>query len=573
MHTIHRLRTLLAQQQLDGYITPHNDQFNGEYLPPHAERLAYLTGFTGSAGLGIVTAAHAALFVDGRYTLQGQQQIDRAFWGVEPLTFTAMEAWLATHAKGLRIGFDPWLFTTQQHATWQGIATRSALTLCPTEGNFIDALWEGRPPATPLHIVEHPLTFAGETAEDKIQQLSNILSKAGVDYWIISCPQSLAWLLNIRAHTVPHTPVVNAFGLWGRDGTVRVFGAVASAPAFITWEDETSLIPALQGLQGTIGYDPATLPYALAEALNHHQTVVMEDPCLNPRARKNATEQQGARGAHIRDGAAVMTFLAWLEERLRSHAVTELEAAEHLYHCRAQQDYFKDTSFQTIAAAGPHGAIVHYQPTPETNTPLLPGLFLLDSGGQYLDGTTDITRTVAIGSSTEEQKQNFTRVLKGHIAIATALFPQGTTGHQLDALARQYLWAAGLDYLHGTGHGVGSYLCVHEGPQRISPRADGVPLQPGMILSNEPGYYKVGEYGIRLENLVLVREHPTYKGFLHFETLTCVPFDLTLMDKTMLTQGEVDWVNTYHSGIYTRFSPIFQTPELLKWLAKATQRL
>lgn len=559
------LRRDLATEQLTGLLIPRADQFQSEYVPPHAERLAWLTGFTGSAGFVIVLRDRAALFVDGRYTLQAQQEVDTALIDIIPAAATRPTDWLSAHiGPEDRIGFDPWLLTDKTVSGFRQTCVTRGAALVETPDNLIDRLWtEDRPlpPCGPVTL--HPVTCAGRDWRDKLAALRGTLAQEQAFAALVSDPASLCWLLNIRGRDVPHTPLVLAFALVPEIGTIEVFIDPERVPedvrsAFgtdVAWSAPDVLLPRLAALRDNrVLLDEATAPALFSTLLP--QARLTENPLLLPKACKTPTEIAGTRAAHARDGRALSAFLHWLETGAPD-GLTEIAAADRLEQFRRAHPEYIEPSFPTISGSGPNGAIVHYRATPASNRCLRAGeLYLVDSGAQYRDGTTDVTRTVFIGpgTPTAEMRDRFTRVLKGHIALATARFPRGTTGAQLDALARYWLWQAGLDYLHGTGHGVGSFLSVHEGPQGISSRASRTALEPGMILSNEPGYYREGAYGIRIENLLLVRDDlPQPDGaetpMLGFETLTLAPIDLRLVDFSLLTAEEQAWLAAYHQRV------------------------
>ena len=582
------LRRLLAQDGLQGFAIPRADEHQGEYVPPHAERLAWLTGFTGSAGMAIVLAQKAAIFVDGRYTLQVGSQIDQAVFEVRHIAEQPASAWLRESLSGGgQLGYDPWLHTAQGAARLRTACTAVGAELVPVPKNPIDRLWQDRPgrPDAPFEI--HPPELAGETSADKRSALAEELVARGVEAAVLTLPDSIAWLLNIRGRDVPRTPFPLSFAILRNDGGVSLFAAAGKVDGAlaqhlgdsVTVEPPDAFEAALAGFAGRkVLVDPATAADRIFQVLAAAGALVEReaDPCQLPKACKNAVELEGARNAHRRDGAALTRFLAWLAREAPGGGVDELAAADRLERYRRDSNLLRDLSFDTISGAGPNGAIVHYRVTPETNRKLEPGtLYLVDSGGQYPDGTTDVTRTVAIGAPTDEMRRRFTLVLKGHIALARARFPAGTTGSQLDTLARMALWADGLDYDHGTGHGVGSYLSVHEGPQRISKAPNSIALQPGMIVSNEPGYYRTGHYGIRIENLVAVREldlDGAERTMLGFETLTLAPIDRSLIDRGLLTAEEAAWVDGYHARVRERIGPLVD-PETAAWLEEATRPL
>ncbi|MGE5547203.1 MAG: aminopeptidase P family protein [Solirubrobacterales bacterium] len=574
------LREELARRGLDGFLVPRADEHQGEYVAPSSQRLAWLTGFTGSAGIAVVLPDRAAIFVDGRYTIQVRAEVDTTLF--EPLHLTELppSRWLAEALPtGARLGFDPWLHTADQLDAYRAACERANAVLVPSDGNPVDAVWLGRPPAPSAAIVAHDLTHAGRAAADKRAEIGRLLAEDRLDAAVLSDPASVAWLLNLRGGDVAYTPLPLAFAVVQADGSAELFvdsGRLAVAPEAVVRPPE-EFEAALDALAGRrVRVDQATCPFAVVDRLVKAGAKVDKgaDPCAVPKACKNPVELKGARAAHRRDGAALVRFLAWLAAEGNAD---ELSAADRLEAFRRDGDLFQGLSFPTIAGAGPNGAIVHYRSSAETNRRLQPGeLFLLDSGAQYLDGTTDVTRTIAVGSPGAEERRRFTLVLKGHIGIATAVFPKGTTGSQLDVLARRHLWAAGLDFDHGTGHGVGSYLSVHEGPQRISKVGNSVPLRPGMILSNEPGYYKAGAYGIRIENLLAVTDAPAPDGaereLLGFETLTLVPIDRALIEAGLLSAEERAWVDAYHARVRADIAPLLDEGAR-NWLVRATRPL
>jgi Xaa-Pro aminopeptidase len=584
------LRTELARLGLAGFVVPLTDEHMSEYVGDYAKRLAWLTGFTGSAGSAAVLADRAAMFTDGRYTLQVRAQVPDVLYAYESVPETSPAAWLATNTKaGDVIGYDPWLQTKGWVKTTYNLLAAEGVKLQAVAVNPVDAVWADQPKPSLAVITAHPDQFAGRSSADKRADIARLLTDRKLDAAVVSALDSIAWLFNIRGTDVDRTPVPRSFALVHADGTATLF----AEPEKITADLRTHLGPhvavaaradfiaALQKLgadKKSVLFDPESTVVAVGEILNAAGAKIVEgqDPCILPKARKNETELSGTRAAHIRDGAVVARFVQWVTAKALNGGVDELTAVETLYNMRAENNMFRDTSFDTISGAGPNGAVIHYRSTPETNRKLAPGeLFLLDSGGQYLDGTTDITRTMAIGAPGDEEKQRFTRVLKGHIAIATVRFPKGTSGRQLDTLARASLWQAGLDYEHGTGHGVGSYLAVHEGPQRIAKLGTDVALEPGMILSNEPGYYKPGSYGIRIENLIVVREDKREgdeKDMLAFETITMAPLDRSLVDVALLSPAERAWLNGYHAEVRDKLMAVVPA-ETQAWLEQATAPL
>jgi Xaa-Pro aminopeptidase len=582
------LRKELARRGLAGFLVPRADEHQGEYVPPRAERLAWLTGFTGSAGLAAVLAERAAIFVDGRYTLQLRDQVDTALFEPQHVTDQPPDAWIAQHLpKGGRFGYDPWLHTPEGLKRLAQAAAKAGGELVPVAGNPLDAVWTDQPPAPLAPVIALDRKFAGRGSEEKRETIAKSLVGDGIEAAVLTTPDSICWLLNIRGADVPRTPFALGFALLHRDGAVELFmdrrkftpGLEAHLGNRVSVEAPEGFGSALDrlGVKGArVLIDPQSAPAWAFDRLAKAgaRSVERDDPCLLPKARKNEVELAGTRAAHRRDGAAVTKFLAWIGEASASGTVDELQASVRLAEFRRQGEFFRDLSFDTISGAGPNGAVVHYRSTEKTNRPLRHGeLYLVDSGAQYFDGTTDITRTLAVGSPTTEMKDRFTRVLKGHIALALARFPRGTTGSALDSLARYALWQAGLDYDHGTGHGVGSFLSVHEGPQRISKLPNKYPLEPGMIVSNEPGYYKTGAYGIRIENLVTVIEDARQgdeRPMLAFETLTLAPIDVNLVEKSLLTAAEIAWLNAYHARVRETLTPQLET-ETAAWLAEATK--
>lgn len=585
------LRAALGARGLDGFVLPRAGENPGEAVPASAERLAWLTGFDGSAGLAVVLADGAAVFVDGRYTLQVRAQVDPALYEARHIGEEPPTAWIAERlGAGGRLGYDPWLHTVDEAERLREAAGAAGGSLVPVEPNPVDALWTGRPAPPLAPAVPHGIEYAGRDSADKRLEIAEILAANGLDAAVFSAPESIAWLLNIRGDDVPRTPVALGYAILDRTGAVDLFmdgrkldgAARAHLGNAATVRPPDALGPAIDELARAgraARIDPGATPDWIARRIEAAGGAPARgpDPSALPRARKNEVELAGARAAHLRDGAAFARFLHWFAGEAPKGTLDEIAAAERLRAFRAEQALFRDLSFDTISAAGPHGAIVHYRVTPESNRPIRPGdLYLVDSGAQYLDGTTDITRTIAVGDPGAEARDRFTRVLKGHIAIATARFPEGAAGDRLDPLARAPLWRAGLDFDHGTGHGVGSYLGVHEGPQGISPRARGIALEPGMIVSNEPGFYKEGAWGIRLENLVAVTAPRRMAGgdrdTMAFETLTLAPFDRSMVDPGLLEREELRWLNGYHARVRDRLSPLVP-PETAAWLARATAEI
>ncbi len=557
------LRAQLKRQSLDGFVVPLTDEHLSEYVGAYAQRLAWLTGFLGSAGSAVVMPQEAAIFTDGRYTLQVRDQVDGAHWDYVGVPQTSIAAWLGEHAaSGARIGYDPWLHTRR----WVEDATKAlgkkGASLVPVETNPVDAVWDERPEPSKAKLVPHDERYAGKTSASKRADMGDWMKAEGIDATVLTALDSIAWTFNIRGADVSRTPVALAYALLHADGKAELFVEPEKIDAdvrshlgnAVTIRDRAEFTAALSDLSGkTVAVDPERAVAAIFETLDTAKATIrsLRDPAVLPKAVKNATEIAGHKSAQARDGAALSRFLKWLSVEGPKGGQNEISVSDKLQGFREATGALVDRSFDTISGSGPNGAIVHYKASESTCRPVETGtLLLVDSGGQYRDGTTDITRTMAIGTPTADMKRHFTLVLKGHIALACALFPVGTRGSQLDVLARQFLWAEGLDYAHGTGHGVGSFLSVHEGPQRIATFGGGdEPLQAGMLLSNEPGYYKTGGYGIRIENLVLVVEREidgAEKPFLAFETQSHAPIDRTLIDVALLSAAERAWVDAYH---------------------------
>ncbi|MBT5047878.1 MAG: aminopeptidase P family protein [Rhodospirillaceae bacterium] len=569
------LRKTLAAGGIQGFLVPLADEHQSEFPSQGAQRLAWLTGFSGSAGMAVVLAEQAAIFVDGRYSLQVRDQVDVSHFHVQHITEEPPADWIAANASsGWKIGYDPWLHTVDGLSRLRDGCGRAGATLVPLDPNPLDEVWSDQParPLTPA--VAHGPDVAGRDAAEKRAEAARAIDANGAAATVLTAPDSIAWLLNIRGGDLPNTPVTLCFAILAADGFVQLFMDQRKLPdatrrhlgnevSVHPRDDFGDALSALGEAASVVQVSPGTAPAWVIDRLEDSGATILrkQDPCVLPKACKNAVELTGTRNAHIRDGAALCRFLSWLSVEAPKGTVDELGAVDRLYAFRAAGERFRGLSFDTISGAGSNGAIVHYHSTPETNRLLEPGtLFLVDSGAQYLDGTTDVTRTVAIGTPTAEMRDRFTRVLKGHIAVATARFPAGTSGGQLDTLARHALWQEGLDFDHGTGHGVGSYLGVHEGPQRISKRFGDVPLRPGMILSNEPGYYKAGAYGIRIENLEVVRTAEkgaeAEREMLGFEALTLAPIDLALVDTSIMNAAEIDWLNRYHARVHETIGPL-----------------
>ena len=580
------LRDQLRRDRLDGFVVPLCDEHMSEYVGEYAQRLAWLTGFQGSAGAAAVLPEEAAIFTDGRYTLQVRAQVDGGLWQYRDVPETSVAAWLGTHApQGGRIGYDPWLHTRAwvEQAT-AALAERGA-ALVAVDTNPVDAVWPDRPAPSQAKLVVHPDIYAGKGAGEKRQEIADWLAEKKADAVVLSALDSIAWTFNIRGQDVSHTPVALAYAVVHADATADLYVAPEKMAEDVAQHlgnavrvhDRTAFGAGLAALAGkTVVADPERAVSAIFAKLDAAGAtpLALREPTVLARALKNPVEIAGHKAAQARDGAALSRFLHWLSVEAPRGGLSEMSAADKLEAFRAETGLLRDLSFDTISGAGPNGAVVHYKVTEDTSRPIeMDSLYLVDSGGQYVDGTTDVTRTVPVGTPTAEMRDRFTRVLKGHIALARALFPQGTRGSQLDSLARQYLWEVGLDYAHGTGHGVGSFLAVHEGPQRIAKPSGGQaggdePLRAGMFLSNEPGYYKTGEYGIRIENLVLVVEIDVpgaEKPVLGFETLTFAPIDRALIVTGMLSAEERAWMDTYHAKVLEIVSPQLEG-EAKAWL-------
>ncbi len=574
------LRAEMAKAGLDGFLVPRADRFQGEYVAPSDERLAWLTGFTGSAGFAALLGDVAGVFIDGRYRVQVKAQTDPSVFTPVPWPETKLEAWLIEQLpKGGVVGYDPWLHTAAEVARLEVALSARQIGLRPV-GNLVDVIWADRPAPPMAPARAWPEALAGRSAAEKLALVAGDLALAGEDAALITQPDSLCWLLNLRGGDVAHTPLMQAMGLLRRDGALELFveaeklvGVVL--PDAVTVRDPATLATLLAGERGRVRVDGSSAPAAAKALLVEGGAEVVEgrDPCLMPKAKKHPAEIAATRGAHLRDGAAVARFLHWFEGEAPKGGLTEIDAARALEGFRAETGVLKEISFDTISAAGAHAALPHYRVSEESNAPIRPGeVFLIDSGGQYEDGTTDITRTLMVGHVAEEVRVAFTQVLRGMIAIHLARFPKGVAGAHLDALARAPLWAAGRDFDHGTGHGVGVYLGVHEGPQRIS-RVSTLPLEAGMILSNEPGYYREGAFGIRIENLVVVAEAPPLPGgddreMLQFDNLTWTPIDRRMIVPEMLAPLERDWLDAYHAGVLAKIGPLVPE-ETRAWLAQA----
>ena len=579
------IRRAMEAQSLDGFLVPHEDEHQNEYLPKANDRLAWATGFTGSAGAAVILKDKAAIFVDGRYAIQVRDQVDAGVFEIRDLVEGGVPAFLKEALKpGWKVGYDPRLHSPDALAMLRDAAASAGAELSPVTPNPLDQAWgHARPSQPKAPVVPHPVQFAGEESASKRARIGKALEAQGAAAAVITAPASIAWLFNIRGGDVIRTPLPLGQAILSADGQARLFldpdKVTAELPAWlgneVRLETPADLEPALAELKGAkVVADPALTSAWYFEALQRAGATVIRggDPTVLPRACKNAVEIEGSRRAHARDGAALTRFLHWLATEGQVSMPDELEAVVKLESFREATGALKDLSFDTIAGAMSNGAICHYHPSRRLNRRSEPGsLLLIDSGGQYLDGTTDVTRTVAMGEPTEEMCERFTLVLKGHLALARVRFPAGTAGSALDALARLPLWAAGLDYDHGTGHGVGSYLGVHEGPQRIAKVPNAVALRPGMIVSNEPGFYKEGAYGIRIENLQVVTEAKPIDGgerpMLGFETLTLAPIDRRLIVTAMLSPEEREQMDAYHARVLAVIGPQVE-PDVRAWLTE-----
>lgn len=580
------LRSEMASRGLAGFLVPRADAHQGEYCAPHDERLAWLTGFTGSAGFAAITTEAAGVFIDGRYRTQVKKQVDLAHFTPVPWPDVSLATWLEEALpEGGTVGYDAWLHVAREIEELEARLGAKGFRFEP-QANLVDHIWPDQP-APPLgEITAYPEALAGESHGAKRARLGAALAEAGEDAAVITLPDSIAWLLNIRGSDIPRNPVPHAFALLFATGHVSLFVAAekltdalrAHLGPEITLRPPSALLPSLHSLRGKIRVDKATAPIRVSQEIGEGAGDVSwgDDPCILPKARKHPAEIKATQEAHLRDGAAMCEFLSWFDAQAPG-TLTEIDVVTKLESCRRATNALLDISFDTIAGTGANGAIMHYRVTEESNARLEEGqLIVLDSGGQYLDGTTDITRTLPIGAVGLEEKEAFTRVLQGMIAISRLRFPRGVAGRELDAIARYPLWLAGQDFDHGTGHGVGVYLCVHEGPQRLS-RVSGVPLEPGMILSNEPGYYREGAFGIRLENLIVVEEAAPLAGadareMLDFMTLTYVPLDRRLILADRLSRGERDWLDRYHAACRENIAPRLSA-SARQWLDSATSPL
>ncbi len=582
-HPIHELREVLQAQSLSGFIIPHEDEFLGKTVLESDDRLKFLTGFTGSAGLAIVLDDKAALFVDGRYVLQAPMQVDTALFEIVSIIETPPWRWLTENLEAdARIGIDPALHSYEQYKKYLTALEESGAALISVQDNPVDEIWVNRPQSVLSDVELYPLDYAGESSAEKRRRLADILRCAQQDKMLITSAENIAWLLNIRGQDVPYTPLALSRAILSADGRLdwyiepaRIKHIAAHLSDDIFIHPPEAIIPDIKQFKNlTLRLAPESCNAHIATSIKECTIAEAVDLCELPKARKNQAEIAGMIDAHIYDAAALCKFLHWLDVNARHESISEISAAQKLESFRKAHPYLRDLSFPTIAGSGPHGAIVHYHATEETNRVLQAGdLFLCDSGGQYINGTTDVTRTVLIGGTDapppDDAVTMFTHVLKGHIQLAMARFPKGTDGIQLDALARAPLWQVGADFAHGTGHGVGCYLSVHEGPQRIS-KGGMVALQQGMVVSNEPGYYRAGAFGIRIENLqyVVAAEN----DMLAFEPLTLAPIDRRLIDVHILTSAELNWLNEYHQRVYETISPLLDVPQK-NWLKQQTENL
>lgn len=587
---LNALRQKMRDHNLQGFLVPHTDEHQSEYTPSYAKRISWLTGFKGSAGLVSVTLSAAAIFVDGRYTLQVRDQVDMKIYQQMKLYVDKVEDWLCSTLKaGDVVGFDPWLHDKASLKRVEKKLSSNGISLRAIENNPIDDIWKDRPAPSQEEVKIQDVRFAGETSSVKRKRIAIKLKEVEADALVITSLDSIAWLFNIRGADVDCTPLALSFAILYQTGKADLFINQKKLTEDVTKhlgkgvkcyekEEFVAALTSISKHKKKVMVDPKRAHKAIFDTLSatDAEIIEVEDPCQLDKACKNQVELNGTRAAHIRDAAAVCRFLRWVDENGPSGKYDELDAVKKLYEYREEVPLFRGDSFETISGAGSNGAIVHYNVKEAKPKKIAKNmLYLVDSGGQYLDGTTDVTRTIAIGEPTEEQRDNFTRVLKGHIALAQARFPKGRTGAHLDTLARKSLWDVGLDYDHGTGHGVGCYLGVHEGPQSISPLSHSVALQAGMILSNEPGYYKTGEYGIRIENLVIVRnsdfrgqERPMYT----FETITLVPIDTRLVNAHMMNVAEITWLNIYHAKVREKIAPLL-TGSDHEWLMQRTESI
>jgi Xaa-Pro aminopeptidase len=586
-----RLREAMAERKLDALIVPRADEYLGEYLPPENERLRWACDFSGSAGVAIIMKDRAAVFTDGRYTVQVAQQVDQELFELYHSVETPHVKWLAGELDaGARVGYDSRMHSLNWTRAAGKTLGKHKLELVETDDNLVDRCWRDRPVPSVKPAMLLDANFTGKSSADKRTEIGATIAEEGAEAALIFAADSVAWLLNIRGRDIPSLPLVMGFALLHSDGRLEFFTNPAKVPEGfdehvgegVAVRPESEAQDAFSALSGkTVMADPATANAWCQLMLERGgaELLAADDPVLMPKACKNEVEVEGMRNAHLRDGVAEVNFLAWLDAEVAAGELHSEEfLADKLFQCRAEQELFQETSFDTISAAAGNAALPHYnhQSAPQESSLQMDSVYLVDSGGQYLDGTTDITRTVAIGDPGQKVRERFTLVLKGHIALDCACFPEGTTGTQLDILARQFLWRDGLDYDHGTGHGVGAFLSVHEGPQRIAKVSSDIALKPGMVISNEPGYYKPGEYGIRCENLVVVRESDIEsdddRTMYEFEAITMAPFDLRLVEPTLMTEDEIAWLNRYHETVREKLSPLLEG-DALDWLEQATKPL
>ncbi|MGO4705666.1 aminopeptidase P family protein [Microvirga sp. 2MCAF38] len=584
---IAKLRAEMARRGFAGFIVPRADEHQGEYVPKNADRLAWLTGFTGSAGTAIILQDKAALIVDGRYTIQAAEQVDTSVITPVQLADKSAEDWIADNLPaGSTLAYDPWLHTSDGLKRLEKAVARAGGKLAPVDINLIDVIWIDRPAPPQAPVRPHPLDYAGETAESKLKRIRKKMAEEKIDAVVISDPHNLAWTFNLRGADVGHTPLPLGYAIIPKEGRADLFfdpakitneagAAVGDLAQFSNMTAFQTSLDKVGRSGGTVRIDSATGAVALIRRIEAAGGTVDvgPDPISLMKAVKNSAEIAGSHAAHLRDGVAMARFLAWLDAEAPKGGLTEIDAVEKLEAFRVDTGALKNVSFPSISGAGPNAALPHYRVSRESNLPIEKNqIFLIDSGAQYEDGTTDVTRTIIVGEPTAEMKDRFTRVLQGHIAIARAVFPKGTTGAQIDAFARKPLWEAGLDFDHGTGHGIGSYLSVHEGPQRIA-KVGHTPLEAGMMLSNEPGFYKTGAYGIRIENLILVEPRTIPGGdreMFGFETLTFSPIDLRLVETSLMTADEIVWLNDYHAQVREKIAPRLEG-EAKAWLENATR--
>ncbi len=585
VHRFASLRKLMQQHKLDGLFVPRTDEFQGEYVPASAERLLWLTGFSGSWGMAVMGLKRAALIVDGRYTVQAAKETKGLPLELLSPDAEKLEVFLSGFKPGATLGFDPWVTSVSEVRRVSKLTEKAGLKLKPTSENLVDAVWSERPQQPQAGIYDHPENMSGQATAKKLSQLAEVIKAKDCDCVVLTDPHSVAWALNIRGSDISHTPIALLRALVFKNGTARLFIDHLRVPAtvkadfgrHVKLESPDKFETSLQQLgkkKQKVMIDPTLCPEAVRVVLSDAKVAIVEgsDPCILPRARKNKIEQNGSRRAHLRDGAALANYLAWLDAAASVGDVTEIAAQEKLESFRRETGKLQDLSFGSISASGPNASLPHYHAVGKTGRTLrMNEIYLIDSGGQYRDGTTDVTRTVIVGAATAEMRRQNTLVLKGMIAVSMARFPAGTTGVQLDALARAALWQNGFDFDHGTGHGVGSYLSVHEGPARIS-KAGTVALEPGMILSNEPGFYLKGKYGIRIENLLLVKAATKPKGgeraMLSFETLTFAPIDKRLIDEELLTKAEIHWLDAYHAEVMRKIGSLVNK-NAKTWLSQA----